>query len=68
MLELTMDSDVVNVFKTPGKLKGKTPRTARKRNVPDARIVGLLYFYGCQPLTNTLAAQRCFLLEASRPA
>ncbi|KAK6371487.1 hypothetical protein LTS17_008737 [Exophiala oligosperma] len=30
--------DVVNVFKTPGKLKGKTPRTARKRNVPDARI------------------------------
>ncbi|KAJ9494392.1 hypothetical protein H2202_010175 [Exophiala xenobiotica] len=30
--------DVANVFKTPGKLKGKTPRTARKRNVQDARI------------------------------
>ncbi|KIW19464.1 hypothetical protein PV08_00036 [Exophiala spinifera] len=30
--------DVVNVFKTPGKLKGKTPHTTRKRNVPDARI------------------------------
>jgi hypothetical protein len=33
--------DMANVFKTPGKLRGKTPRTARKRNVPgaDTRIV-----------------------------
>ncbi|KIX03532.1 uncharacterized protein Z518_07085 [Rhinocladiella mackenziei CBS 650.93] len=30
--------DVTNVFKTPGKMRGKTPRTARKRNVQDARI------------------------------
>ncbi|KAK4937200.1 hypothetical protein LTR10_022105 [Elasticomyces elasticus] len=30
--------DVTNVFKTPGKLRGKTPRTTRKRNVQDARI------------------------------
>ncbi|KAI1628283.1 hypothetical protein EDD37DRAFT_607054 [Exophiala viscosa] len=30
--------DVTNVFKTPGKLRGKTPRTTRKRNAPDARI------------------------------
>ena len=30
---------MTNVFKTPGKLKGKTPRTARKRNVAEARIV-----------------------------
>ncbi|KIV95014.1 hypothetical protein PV10_02722 [Exophiala mesophila] len=30
--------DIGNVFKTPGKLRGKTPRTARKRNLPDARI------------------------------
>ncbi|KIW93756.1 uncharacterized protein Z519_05071 [Cladophialophora bantiana CBS 173.52] len=30
--------DVANVFKTPGKLRGKTPRTARKRNAQDARI------------------------------
>ncbi|KAJ4516514.1 hypothetical protein HRR83_001848 [Exophiala dermatitidis] len=30
--------DVSNVFKTPGKLRGKTPRTARKRNAQDARI------------------------------
>lgn len=35
---------MANVFKTPGKLRGKTPRTARKRNVPgaDTRIVRLL--------------------------
>lgn len=35
---------MANVFKTPGKVRGKTPRTARKRNVPgaDARIVSLL--------------------------
>jgi hypothetical protein len=32
-------SDVTNVFKTPGKLKGKTPRTVRKRNVQETRIV-----------------------------
>ncbi|KIW23970.1 uncharacterized protein PV07_09712 [Cladophialophora immunda] len=30
--------DVANVFKTPGKLRGKTPRTARRRNAQDARI------------------------------
>ncbi|KIX99609.1 uncharacterized protein Z520_04242 [Fonsecaea multimorphosa CBS 102226] len=30
--------DVANVFKTPGKLRGKTPRTARKRHAQDARI------------------------------
>lgn len=34
-------SDMTNVFKTPGKLKGKTPRTARKRNVAETRIVSL---------------------------
>ncbi|EXJ57632.1 hypothetical protein A1O7_07981 [Cladophialophora yegresii CBS 114405] len=30
--------DVANVFKTPGKMRGKTPRTARRRNAQDARI------------------------------
>ncbi|KAJ9601917.1 hypothetical protein H2200_013587 [Cladophialophora chaetospira] len=30
--------DVANVFKTPGKMRGKTPRTGRKRNAQDARI------------------------------
>ncbi|OAP56546.1 hypothetical protein AYL99_09725 [Fonsecaea erecta] len=34
----TSHLDVANVFKTPGKLRGKTPRTARKRNTQDARI------------------------------
>lgn len=39
-----INSDMANVFKTPGKVRGKTPRTARKRNVPgaDTRIVRLL--------------------------
>ncbi|ETI25393.1 hypothetical protein G647_02166 [Cladophialophora carrionii CBS 160.54] len=30
--------DVANVFKTPGKMRGKTPRTGRKRNAQDPRI------------------------------
>ena len=30
-----------DVFKTPGKLRGKTPRTARKRDVEEHRVVGL---------------------------
>lgn len=28
-----------DVFKTPGKMRGKTPRTARKRNVEEDRVV-----------------------------
>lgn len=28
-----------DVFKTPGKMRGKTPRTARKRNVEESRVV-----------------------------
>ena len=36
---LTMLRDVTEVFKTPGKLRGKTPRTARKRNPLEAREV-----------------------------
>lgn len=37
---LTRSSNVTDVFKTPGKLRGKTPRTARKRNLEEARMVG----------------------------
>jgi hypothetical protein len=33
------NSNVTDVFKTPGKLRGKTPRTARKRNLDEARVV-----------------------------
>lgn len=28
-----------DVFKTPGKMRGKTPRTARKRNAEESRVV-----------------------------
>lgn len=34
-----VNSNVTDVFKTPGKLRGKTPRTARKRNLEEARVV-----------------------------
>jgi hypothetical protein len=36
---LTPASNVANVFKTPGKLRGKTPRTIRKRPAPGNRAV-----------------------------
>ena len=39
--ELNLESDVTEIFKTPGKLRGKTPRTARKRNALEARQVCL---------------------------
>lgn len=32
-------SNVTEVFKTPGKLRGKTPRTARKINPSEVRVV-----------------------------
>lgn len=32
--------NVTEILKTPGKLRGKTPRTARKRNPLEAREVG----------------------------
>ena len=35
--------DITDCFKTPGKLRGKTPRTARKRNPLEAREVGASY-------------------------
>lgn len=34
-----MGSDVTEIFKTPGKLRGKTPRTARKQNPLENRQV-----------------------------
>lgn len=36
------DSNFTEVFKTPGKMRGKTPRTVRKRNVDESRVVGFL--------------------------
>ncbi|KAJ5379738.1 uncharacterized protein N7496_002166 [Penicillium cataractarum] len=32
-------ANFTDVFKTPGKMRGKTPRTARKRNVEENRVV-----------------------------
>lgn len=32
-------SNVTEIFKTPGKLRGKTPRTTRKQNALQARMV-----------------------------
>ncbi len=31
--------NITDVFKTPGKLRGRTPRTARKANVGEIRVV-----------------------------
>lgn len=37
-------SNVTDVFKTPGKMRGKTPRTNRKKNLGEARIVSFQAF------------------------
>lgn len=37
---LTPSRNVAEIFKTPGKLRGKTPRTAKKRNPLETRAVG----------------------------
>jgi hypothetical protein len=38
-IKLTPSRAVTELFKTPGKLRGKTPRTARKKNLGEARAV-----------------------------
>ena len=43
--------NVTEIFKTPGKLRGKTPRTARKRNPLEAREVGQQNFEAYTVLT-----------------
>jgi hypothetical protein len=43
---LTLPRNFADVFKTPGKLRGKTPRTARKRDVLEQR----------QPLSDVFAS------------
>lgn len=55
-------SDVAEAFKTPGKLRGKTPRTARRRGLEE-RAVGrfllseLIAADFCQPLTDVFSSQ-----------
>ena len=55
---LTSNSDVANIFKTPGKLRGKTPRTARKRNAQDARIVNPSHLLLCAPSNPVILATK----------
>ena len=38
---LTTNRNVTEIFKTPGKLRGKTPRTVRKRNPLEVREVSI---------------------------
>lgn len=39
---IPLSSNITEAFKTPGKLRGKTPHTARKINATESRVVGLL--------------------------
>jgi len=39
---LTVSRHVTELFKTPGKLRGRTPRTARKANFAEARVVSIV--------------------------
>lgn len=45
-----INSNVMEVFKTPGKLRGKTPRTARKQKAAEPRKVCFQGFPKSQPL------------------
>ena len=47
--------DITDCFKTPGKLRGKTPRTAGKRNPLEAREV-------CLPLLKVSYTDRTYSL------
>ena len=40
-LLLTFGRNIAETFKTPGKLRGKTPRTGRKPNASEARVVSI---------------------------
>jgi len=42
----TSHVNITDVFKTPGKMHGKTPKTNRKRNAAETRVVSLLIFRG----------------------
>jgi hypothetical protein len=42
MADKQLFRNVAEIFKTPGKLRGKTPRTARKRNPLETRAVSFV--------------------------
>ncbi len=58
---LISGSNVTEIFKTPGKLRGKTPRTNRKRNPLEERAVSYhAYSEGNCMLILSPAPNRCF--------
>lgn len=56
--------NVTEIFKTPGKLRGKTPRTAKKRNPLESREVSATYTKGLYALTH-IASHGHILSERS---
>lgn len=48
----TLNRTLADIFKTPGKLRGKTPRTVRKAVIGDMRAVSLTYFIPHVPFTH----------------
>ncbi|KAJ5976355.1 hypothetical protein N7481_010062 [Penicillium waksmanii] len=56
-------ANFTDVFKTPGKMRGKTPRTARKRNVEDDRVVSSARW----PVWDGIASSRSEKLTMKQP-
>lgn len=52
--KLTVDRNVTEIFKTPGKLRGKTPRTTRKRNPLENRLVSVSTCAAIIPLLTSI--------------
>lgn len=42
LMLIPFSSNLTEAFKTPGKLRGKTPHTTRKAHAAEARVVGLI--------------------------
>lgn len=57
---------MTDIFKTPGKLRGKTPRTGRKRNVMEPRVVRILALMKLQFIL-TKSSQPLSDIFSSRP-
>jgi hypothetical protein len=60
----TSSSNLAETFKTPGKLRGKTPRTARKVNASEARVVSIFSQDGKTNRLTIIAAVRCFRADS----
>ena len=65
---LIIISNVTDIFKTPGKLRGKTPRTTRKRNPLETREVRMIVQFSSQVLTNVpYSLCRTYFLPTPNP-